>query len=1192
MILREQEEMKRFREALSYLNLTEKNKEIAERYFDLEEAENQELLKEVEHQDFTELDGNTRRNLYNFVDYIKSRKKELCDRYTRFVAEIGGTTAKYTLFRYTYNKILDYLKEVLPTISYAGIRSEMVAWDKSCFRESEYHYLVEIGCEHPEWIQQMMKLCYDDDAANTKMFLTGVYLYCIKPMAESNSKIILPLEEDNRTTDDPDVVRESIDYLEKRLMGNIDGLFVEKDEPSEADVEILKTFVRESDPSEPIPEEVYAIISNRKRHEYRMTFLPFLAFLAIEHSNRFISLIRLAVAINGDEMPNFPLDGCLGTGNTWFPKHMEALEKYLPMQDKTYLHWGVLHKNDKLLTRLMEKTPDAISEVFDLEIGNEHKGYLMKLVKSQNPKLYEKFGAKFEENYRKTIAKEEAERARKHVDEIYHYLMGETELVTILPLVEDLRYTYYWRDLKPLNNLFEMGEIQMYRRALVLECLRLKHRYFDTYWIDADFKEIHTQDNKNPQEEQKVEGILKIFELENVPVAYQLEYFGETYDYAYACGACNPNHISQKCIETLKRVRSTWHQEWIDASKSKHLPSRILGIRVMSQDAATYKTELLGCASEKSNRVKEFLKAIYEAHKEWEADILAMLQSKKGTDREMAAQVLKTWGAENYRDAFEKALEAEKTKKIRTLLQEILGVAQEGSEGGKELSEEAQIKEILTGNWKRKLAWFLEDGLPKVHQKDGELATEEYLAAILISYADMKIPSVNEEAKKLAEKLEEAELFAYMQVLYEKWIKNGAQSKQKWVLYAAAIHGGEWIVPIINVQIQEWPKAARGAIAAIAVKALALNGTSSAFLAVDQLARKCKFRQIKGAAAEALDLAAEQLHISREELEDRIVPNLGFDNQAEQIFDYGTRKFRVVLTPALTLEVYDEKGKQLKNLPSPGKQDDPVIAKAANDAWKLLKKQLKTVIANQKIRLEQTFITERTWKADKWQALFVKNPVMHPFAMGLVWGVYQEGTLTDTFRYMEDGTLNTADEDEYELLEDAVVGLVHPIELSEESLEAWKEQLSDYEIVQPITQLTRPVYRVTEEEKEEKDLIRFGGMVLNGLALSGKLLNMGWYRGDVEDAGLYYSFYRYDEKLSVELEFSGCCVDYANEDVVVYEAYFYKPGNLKKDGYRYVPVREALGIVNARYFSEVVLQLTAATVSSKERVAYPECKRY
>ena len=145
-------------------------------------------------------------------------------------------------------------------------------------------------------------------------------------------------------------------------------------------------------------------------------------------------------------------------------------------------------------------------------------------------------------------------------------------------------------------------------------------------------------------------------------------------------------------------------------------------------------------------------------------------------------------------------------------------------------------------------------------------------------------------------------------------------------------------------------------------------------------------------------------------------------------------------------------------------------------SWKLLKKQLKTVTANQKVRLEQTLITERKWTGSQWQELFVKNPLMHPFAMGLVWGVYEEEKLTDTFRYMEDGTFNTADEDEYELSESAVVALVHPIELSEESLETWKEQLSDYEIEQPIEQLNRPIYRVTEEEKEEEDLTRFGGM--------------------------------------------------------------------------------------------------------------------
>ena len=113
---------------------------------------------------------------------------------------------------------------------------------------------------------------------------------------------------------------------------------------------------------------------------------------------------------------------------------------------------------------------------------------------------------------------------------------------------------------------------------------------------------------------------------------------------------------------------------------------------------------------------------------------------------------------------------------------------------------------------------------------------------------------------------------------------------------------------------------------------------------VDQISRRFKYRPVKLAAAQALDNAAAQFEISKEELEDRIVPDLGFDDQMERIFDYGKRKFKAVLTSSLTLEVYDEKGKLLKNMPAPGKKDDPSQAKAANDAWKLLKKQFNTVI--------------------------------------------------------------------------------------------------------------------------------------------------------------------------------------------------------------------------------------------------------
>ena len=194
------------------------------------------------------------------------------------------------------------------------------------------------------------------------------------------------------------------------------------------------------------------------------------------------------------------------------------------------------------------------------------------------------------------------------------------------------------------------------------------------------------------------------------------------------------------------------------------------------------------------------------------------------------------------------------------------------------------------------------------------------MAAVLVCYADMSVPGVSREAAILAEDLDPEGLSLYAETLFDRFMETGAEAKKKWVLYAASIHGGERIIPVLYAQIQEWPKVSRGAMASEAVKALALNGSPTALLLVDQISRKFKFRQVKNAAAEALSCAAEQLGITRAELEDRIVPSLGFNEQMEQMFDYGTRHFQVLLTPSLELEVYDENGKRLKNLPAPGKR--------------------------------------------------------------------------------------------------------------------------------------------------------------------------------------------------------------------------------------------------------------------------------
>ena len=366
---------------------------------------------------------------------------------------------------------------------------------------------------------------------------------------------------------------------------------------------------------------------------------------------------------------------------------------------------------------------------------------------------------------------------------------------------------------------------------------------------------------------------------------------------------------------------------------------------------------------------------------------------------------------------------------------------------------------------------------------------------------------------------------------------------------------------------------------------------------VDSISRKFKFRQVKNAAGSALNFAAKELGLTTEELADRIVPDLGLDQRGQRVFNYGPRSFTVTLTPALELAVKNQDGKALKSLPAPGKTDDPELAPAASSEFKALKKQIKATVTTQTLRLEQALSTGRTWSSEGWRDLFVKKPVMRQFAVGLIWGVYDEtGALTDTFRYLEDGSLNTADEEEYELAENVQVGLVHPVELDKDALAEWKQQLEDYEIKQPFLQLDRPVTRVREEEAGETSLDTFGGRVLNGLSLTGKLTSQGWYRGSILDGGGFYDFYREDGPIGAQLNFEGASVGYEDGDTTVYDIQFYKSGAVARGSYVYdelgrgqdgKPVAKdarllTLGQVPPRLFSEIVYQVQKATASSTE----------
>lgn len=614
-------------------------------------------------------------------------------------------------------------------------------------------------------------------------------------------------------------------------------------------------------------------------------------------------------------------------------------------------------------------------------------------------------------------------------------------------------------------------------------------------------------------------------------------------------------------------------------------------LRENSGDAAKSekaKQAILSCAGDSSVQIQKEMESLLKNHPEWAKEYAEMLlHNKKSAARLLALHVLASFG-ETYHEVLKQALEQEKSVKVADQIRQVLGQSAEPQEEPDDI--EAFADRMQKANSLKKLQWLLNHPLPAVHKKEGDKAPvrTERLQAILVAYCELGRVGISETAAKLAADLEPADLQVLACEVFDWWMEENAPSKHKWVLAFSAVFGGAAMTPKLRHAITEWPQAARGAIACEAVNALVLSPDPAALMIVDGISRKFKFRQIKKAAAEALANAAHELGIEPEELADRIVPDLGFSAEGKRVFDYGPRQFTVSLTPTLELEIKNDSGKTVKSMPAPGKTDDAAKSAAAYSEFKEMKKQIRATVSAQKDRLELALSSLRCWDKPAWEELFVKNPIMHQFAMSLIWGIYEENKLTDTFRYMEDGSFNTVDEEEYELPEQGKIGLVHPIELTEEALNAWKQQLADYEITQSIQQLDRPVYHL-EEDPQQKKLKRFGGRMLPTISLYGKLQKFGWYRGSIQDAGGYYDFYREDASvgMGVDLRFSGACVGYdEEEDITVYDAVFYRAGTVERGSYVYDEPQKknifALGEVPERYYSEIIFQLERATSSSTE----------
>lgn len=380
----------------------------------------------------------------------------------------------------------------------------------------------------------------------------------------------------------------------------------------------------------------------------------------------------------------------------------------------------------------------------------------------------------------------------------------------------------------------------------------------------------------------------------------------------------------------------------------------------------------------------------------------------------------------------------------------------------------------------QQIAWLPQKPYTRLHWAN-ETDVDKFVPRHVIRYVLSEYMSLNQVVRlhacdAIVPFIEEEEWQAMMEELFRYWQSDSAEANRRMLLLPYCFYGSEQQIAQLSPLIKSWSRASRKQLSRFVLKLLGIKSSPNALRILNEWMEISPNGTYRTTSWNAFRQAAIRKGMTVEELADQIIPTFGFNSSAEKEVSYGTRTFRVTLNPDFTLSVFDlEKQKVSKSLPAPTKHDDRKKAEKAREELSTLNKVVKTQTKIQRKRLEQSLKNGRTWPRKIWQTIFIENPVMRYITTGLVWGVYKEGQLRKSFRYMENGKCITVDEKEFILSDDAILSLVHPVDLTSEILSGWKKQLDDLGIPPLLPQLTAPVYYLSEEEKQVNTITRYSG---------------------------------------------------------------------------------------------------------------------
>lgn len=502
---------------------------------------------------------------------------------------------------------------------------------------------------------------------------------------------------------------------------------------------------------------------------------------------------------------------------------------------------------------------------------------------------------------------------------------------------------------------------------------------------------------------------------------------------------------------------------------------------------------------------------------------IQLLNHKNAETRQTAALILGYFPGEKSAAAIREILDTETNDNARDILLQSVAESLPAS------TDEGFVETMVASAAARgKLdkpveAWLHEDELPALRYQTGNTVPGKVTRFLLYRMSRVKSMQSDIEARFVLQLLNRETAPPFALHLIQLYKNKGAKPEHKYLMAIAALLGDDAVVDKIRTTINAWMDENRYKMAEYGVGALALQGSDKALRWVEWYSRKYRAKKanVGAAALQALETAAEELGISIHELGDRIVPDFGFEGLFKQ-FDINGEPYRAFIDSNFKIAYFNGDDKKLKSLPA-------AAGKALKEEFKDTAKEVRDVVKSQSPRMEYYLIIQRRWTKDQWQQFFLENPVMFIYATKLLWGVYTgDGLLQDTFIVSDDTSILTVTEDEYEIEEEAVIGMVHPSQLNADLLQQWKQVFFDRAIETVFAQLDRKIPDLSALDMSKSIVHTYDGRDTATGSIRSVLGKYGWHKGPTGDGGYLesYNLLYFEKKIEAVLEIDGVGVGY------------------------------------------------------------------